>query len=782
VKKIVGAILLLALMASSASGQIKAADGIDLGTSTTPLSSSGRAKIRFNGTNIEASLSGAAWTPLGGATWPLQNGTSTNTYRSAITDSAAAVGHAFDTLNAFNTAGDKLISIRNAGTEKLNITNVPGVETRITASEGNAYLFNGANNTGFGATSLQLTFYANSARAVLTASELRPQTDNSLTLGTGAFRFSTVYTPQVNAGSGDLTLIDGTGIPRLVLSNGNGTLLYYNTSLIKVGGSSIDIAPGGTNAFSIYGVSVRPTDDAVSLGIASNRWQQILQGHNGIGTAQYVGISLTNNTPAAATAPLQQSSPAILLEGRGWDSVALASKPVGWLIQNRPVQQALDPSADLVFYLQRNAGTPVEQLSIRTLNVSGSAVGVMLAHTSGTGLDFQASESDVIINGAVSYYYDTNSFNPWVDNARNIGQAARRFATTYTTAVNSGVLTLTATTTVATGASRAGFIFNDTNNVAVTDKVMDLQIGGASKGAFKYHPLGASLFGWQSVGDTFFIDASQNGFTVQGGVTYFYAGGTVRYQASATTLAPFADNSGNLGDITHRYSTTNTFAVNSGASGMTFTTTVAGGGARAGFTYLDTSNDLSQGNKFIAIGNTANGERIAISDTITVFSAGQYTMRATNGMCTQAGTGVQLCLDAAKFAATNSDNVLVLGDASHRWQNVFSYGYSGRTAASTGSGAVSISPVSVGEHLKLTATGNITSINLNTSQAAQIITLVLVQDAAGTSTWPTTIANCKFAGGTFVKTLAANAVDTYTLRYDDGTGVYREIGRAVNVQ
>lgn len=70
---------------------------------------------------LQFSNDGSTWHDVGtggGVSWPLTNSTSTNTYSSAVTDSSSAVAHDFNTTHAFSTAGDKLLRIRNNGTEE----------------------------------------------------------------------------------------------------------------------------------------------------------------------------------------------------------------------------------------------------------------------------------------------------------------------------------------------------------------------------------------------------------------------------------------------------------------------------------------------------------------------------------------------------------------------------------------------------------------------------------------------------------------------------------------
>ena len=84
-------------------------------------------------------------------------------------------------------------------------------------------------------------------------------------------------------------------------------------------------------------------------------------------------------------------------------------------------------------------------------------------------------------------------------------------------------------------------------------------------------------------------------------------------------------------------------------------------------------------------------------------------------------------------------------------------------------GAVTFAP-GTGETLSLTATGNITALTVSTTGAlpGEIVVLRLIQNAAGTATWPTTIGNVKLPGGSFTKTAAANALDVLTLRFNSG--------------
>lgn len=66
--------------------------------------------------DLLAQISGGA-----GLAFPLTNGTSTNTYTSAIANGSTAVGHDFNTSLALSTAGSKIARFRNNGVEKLYV-------------------------------------------------------------------------------------------------------------------------------------------------------------------------------------------------------------------------------------------------------------------------------------------------------------------------------------------------------------------------------------------------------------------------------------------------------------------------------------------------------------------------------------------------------------------------------------------------------------------------------------------------------------------------------------
>lgn len=94
-------------------------------------------------------------------------------------------------------------------------------------------------------------------------------------------------------------------------------------------------------------------------------------------------------------------------------------------------------------------------------------------------------------------------------------------------------------------------------------------------------------------------------------------------------------------------------------------------------------------------------------------------------------------------------------------------------------GAVTVDPT-LGETYVLTANGNVTGITIRAGIAGQKMSLVLIQNLGGKATWPTTFVNATIAGGTFSKSLRANAVDTIEFKYDSVNSKWRETTRSLH--
>ena len=156
-----------------------------------------------------------------------------------------------------------------------------------------------------------------------------------------------------------------------------------------------------------------PTQGGVAT--VANIAQPVTITINAVATAQTAGLTLENNTAAAAGA--QQYSPMVLFEGQGWYSTASLSKTVEFAIQNRPVQAAGNPTGVLDFLFRSNAGAWTKPMTLTDQGVvtflgklvAGGAAGVALQHTGGisyidgvTALKLRVSEVDAVAFAATS--------------------------------------------------------------------------------------------------------------------------------------------------------------------------------------------------------------------------------------------------------------------------------------------------------------------------------------------------------------------------------------------
>lgn len=80
----------------------------------------------------------------------------------------------------------------------------------------------------------------------------------------------------------------------------------------------------------------------------------------------------------------------------------------------------------------------------------------------------------------------------------------------------------------------------------------------------------------------------------------------------------------------------------------------------------------------------------------------------------------------------------------------------------------------------ITSSGAITvDPTITTGAAFTGQTLILKQNAGGTATWASTIGNARLPGGTFAKSLAGNAIDSLTFRYNSLDSKWDLIGVAL---
>jgi hypothetical protein len=184
----------------------------------------------------------------GGASFPLTNGTSTNTYTCAVVDGAAAVAHEFNTTNSFATDGDLVFRVRansvdwfkmgrstsqNAFTFTGNSNGSGTGPVFIVAPTGNAGITLDATGGGGRIFQHYSTTAGEWVLADLTAGQNRwkmdangalcPYADNAVNLGLPAQRPAAIYTnnvtiPQVVATSGSPTAFLLTGAAHTTLA------------------------------------------------------------------------------------------------------------------------------------------------------------------------------------------------------------------------------------------------------------------------------------------------------------------------------------------------------------------------------------------------------------------------------------------------------------------------------------------------------------------------------------------------------------------------------------
>lgn len=158
--------------------------------------------------------------------------------------------------------------------------------------------------------------------------------------------------------------IKGTSVT-LTDTTSSGTVAAAYTNVL--GGNTI--AASSSTTFTDYFTTFINPPTAGSNVTLTNGWSLGLSGaqrinRDGIGVTNATGIELANATAAAAGA--QQVSPDLVLTGQGWKTNATAaSQTVNFRQYVLPVQGAANPSANLVFASQVNAGGYTDQMTLR---------------------------------------------------------------------------------------------------------------------------------------------------------------------------------------------------------------------------------------------------------------------------------------------------------------------------------------------------------------------------------------------------------------------------------
>lgn len=146
-------------------------------------------------------------------------------------------------------------------------------------------------------------------------------------------------------------------------SNSTGSAYsQYNINTVQ---SWVTGISGSDQKYHISRGSVLGTNDALIVD-TSNKisiFASVTQTITAIGTTSTDGIILTNTTVAAAGA--QQYSPRIRLTGQGWKTNSTAaSQTVDWIVENQPIQGSANPTTNLVFSSQVNAGGYTAQATL----------------------------------------------------------------------------------------------------------------------------------------------------------------------------------------------------------------------------------------------------------------------------------------------------------------------------------------------------------------------------------------------------------------------------------
>lgn len=293
----------------------------------------------FNGSDNTISLGS-------GLSFPLTNGTSTNTYNSAVTDGASAVGHSFDTTNAFTTDGDAVFRVRSAGSDWLKLERA--------SSARKFTLIGDADATGAGP--LRVQSVAGSAGITLDATA-------------GGGRKYGVY----SASTGVLAIADFTAGANRWGMDSNGA-----------------ISPFADNAYNLGLPGARPggfyTYAADLLGSYTQNIASV--------TGQQANLSVIAST-AATSSGTQSNSPGILLRSQAWNTSALAGQAFDFLLQVVPTAGGANPvTGQLSLFSQANAGGWTERFRItptRATALNGFVV------TQGSAFAYRTAASTITV-------------------------------------------------------------------------------------------------------------------------------------------------------------------------------------------------------------------------------------------------------------------------------------------------------------------------------------------------------------------------------------------------
>jgi hypothetical protein len=261
----------------------------------------------WNGSNWVRSAGG------GGLTWPITNGTSTNTYTSAVPDGATAHQHIFDSTGCA-TDGCMAYEFRSGTNNWVTVGRENGAHK--------FKFFGDSDSAGAGPMLIKST----AASAGLTL--------DATTAGGRIYQ-------QYSTASGLYVLADLTAGANRWAMDSNGAYYPYADNAVNLG------LPGNRPA-ALYTYKVDATD-TITQNIASVSGQQ-------------AGASLIAST-AATSSGTQSNSPGMLFRSQAWNSTALAGQAMDWMIQSVPT--AGNPvTGQISTYSQANAGGWTERFRV----------------------------------------------------------------------------------------------------------------------------------------------------------------------------------------------------------------------------------------------------------------------------------------------------------------------------------------------------------------------------------------------------------------------------------
>lgn len=414
--------------------------------------------------------------------------------------------------------------------------------------------------------------------------------------------------------------------------------------------------------------------------------------------------------------------------------------------------------------------------TIRSGMADGAAAVSLIVDTHSTWANATAKLLSVRNNTAERIYVEADGDLGWAGNAiiRAAGNASYAYldGTQFIAApANLTRLTITSassntiTSGVANGAGAVGLIIDSTNALSnATAKVLSIRSGGTEIASFSSAAAGYSK--WQNT------DGNGTSIQLTGSTSiYFTIGTNPRFFFADSELTPQNANYSSLGRSSLQW--VNVYAKNHISDlAMTFTTTVASGSSRTGFTFNDT-NLAATTDRLVDFQRGGNSA-FQVGYGTMLASMPWFGFSSTVGFSLQAGSQIQF-FGTTLYPQSNGQ----LGAFNAGWFRT--YCYSNYSFAKTATYAATMAFDSLsggqGEIQTVTLTGNITSWSITrnaNNNPGQRMSITFVQDGTGGHTLSGHASNIKLRGALTLSTAPA-ARDTLIFM-DNGTE-WVEIGR-----